>query len=77
MKWIKKLLGIKDLEEKVEAYDTILKQILVEIADINKKISLIGNKVILVSPEIEELKKRIDKVENRIKRYINKKLKQK
>jgi len=75
MEWIKKILGIKDLEEKVEAYDTILKQILVEIADINKKISLIGDKVILVPSEIEELKKRIDKAENRIKRYISRKLK--
>ena len=75
MEWIKKILGIKDLEEKVEAYDTILKQILVEIADINKKIRLIGDKVILVPSEIEELKKRIDKAENRIKRYISRKLK--
>jgi len=75
MEWIKKILGIKDLEEKVEAYDTILKQILVEIADINKKISLIGDKVILVPSKIEELKKRIDKAENRIKRYISRKLK--
>jgi DNA repair ATPase RecN len=77
MEWIKKILGIKNLEEKVEAYDTILKQILVEIADINKKISLIGDKVILVPTEINELKERINKVENRIKRYISRKLKQK
>jgi len=96
VKWIKKILGIKDLEEKVDAHEEVIKQILVELKEINRKIDFIGEKTIQIPLQVNEVHgevedisktvkainfdnviKRIDKAENRIKRYINKKLKQK
>ena len=73
MRWLKRILGIEDLEMrisdlegKVDLYGQILKEILDTMKETNLKID----------SNYLEVVKRLDRVENRVKRYIGRKLKE-
>jgi uncharacterized membrane-anchored protein len=74
MKWLKRILGIKELETRLDGIEEVLKQILIEIKNSGKeadqKLLFIANKLGEISLDLNAA---IKKSEYRIKRYIGRK----
>jgi archaellum component FlaC len=67
MEWIKKILGIKGLEEKVDAYEEVIKQILVELKEINRKIDIIGEKTFQIPLQVNEVHGEVEDISKTVK----------
>jgi methyl-accepting chemotaxis protein len=67
MKWLKKILGISDIETKLDAYEEIIKQILVELKEINRKIDFIGEKTIQIPLQVNEVHGEVEDISKAVK----------
>ena len=67
MKWLKKILGISDIEEKVDAHEEVIKQILVELKEIHRKIDIIGEKTFQIPLQVNEVHGEVEDISKTVK----------
>ena len=67
MKWLKKILGISDIEEKVDAHEEVIKQILAELKEIHRKIDIIGEKTFQIPLQVNEVHGEVEDISKAVK----------